>query len=564
MADDDDRVAARGVLTTPDETWVLARERAQIISGLADLDVVGHEAADEAAVALGLSRRQVYTLLSRWRTGGGVVSDLVPGLSSGGRGRGRVASEVEAVIGEVLRARYLTRQRRSVASVHRSIVRAARMRGLPAPSRGSVERRIAMLDPRTVTVAREGPEAARSLRSAGGEVPTPSRVLEQVQIDHTVIDLVVVDELERAPLGRPYLTVGIDVVSRTIPGMVVTLDPPSATSVGLCLSHMAADKRVSLEQLGVEASWPMAGKPTSLYVDNGAEFHSEALTRGCDEHGIDLQYRPEGAPHYGGVVERLIGTLMREVHELPGTTFSNPAERGAYDSDATAALTLVELQRWLALAVAAYHGQVHKALSRPPAAVWAEHAADEPPATVTNPTAFLVDFLPVLRRRLTRSGLQVDHIQYFSDALKPLIARRRDLDRLVVRRDPRDLSRVWVLDPFSDAYLAVGYRNVSHPAISLWEHRAARARLREQGRSEVNEKALFATVEAMRQLSDTATRSTRRARRERARRPTRAAAAASPSPDPSPATRQCGEVIDDGGSEGETAAAAPFAEIEQW
>ena len=173
MADDDDLVAERGVLTTPDETWVLARERAQVISGLAGHDVVGHEAV--AAVALGLSRRQVYTLLSRWRTGGGAVSDLPPGLSSGGRGRGPVASEVETVIGEV---RYLTRQRRSVASVHRSIVRARRMRGLPAPSRGSVERRIAALDPRTVTVAREGPKAARSLRSAAphtrkGRSPRP-------------------------------------------------------------------------------------------------------------------------------------------------------------------------------------------------------------------------------------------------------------------------------------------------------------------------------------------------------------------------------------------------------
>ena len=528
-----------------------------MIAALACRDLVGHEAADEAAGALGLSQRQVYTLLARWRAGDGVVSDLLPRHSGGGRGRGRVPDDVETVIADVLRARFLKRQRPSVASVHRSIVRACRTRGLRAPSRGTVERRIAVLEPRSVLAAREGPDAARTLRSAGGTAPAPTRLLEQVQIDHTVIDLVLVDEQERVPIGRPYLTVGIDVFSRAITGMVITLDPPSATSVGLCLTHMAGDKQAWLEQLGVDAAWPMAGVPAQLYVDNGAEFHGEALTRGCEEHGIELRYRPEGAPHYGGVVERVIGTLMREVHELPGTTFSNPVERGDYDSDAMAALTLLELQRWLTLVIAGYHGQLHEGLSRPPAAVWAEHAVITAPAVAANRTAFLVDFLPVIRRRLTRSGITIDHIQYFSNALKPLIARRRQLDRLVIRRDPRDLSRVWILDPESNAYLTVGYRNLARPAISLWEHRAATARLREQGHDEVDEQAVFATVEAMRHISDTAVRTTRRTRRERARRPTPAVPPASAAPSP-PGLEDASPETDPGEP------AAPFADIEQW
>lgn len=554
MADGLGGVTERGVLTATDEAWTLARSRAAVIAELAGLDVVGHEAVDEAAVAMGISRRQVYSLVARWRSGRGAVSDLLPGRSSGGRGRSRVSVEVDTVIGDVLRARYLRRQRPSVASVHRSILRACRLRGLPAPSRGTVERRIAALEPRVVAAARGGPDAARPLRSAGGEPPRLQRLLEQVQIDHTVIDLVVVDDQLRSPVGRPYLTVAIDVLSRSIVGLVVTLDPPSTTSVGLCLSHMVADKQVWIEQLGAAASWPMSGKPEEVFVDNGAEFHSEALTRGCEEHGIVLTYRPEGAPHYGGVVERLIGTLMREVHELPGTTFSNPADRGTYDSDVTAALTLSELQRWLVLLVSAYHQQVHDTLGRPPAAVWAEHASELPPTVVHDPTAFLVDFLPVLRRRLTRTGVQIDHIQYYADALKPLIARRAQLDRLVVRLDPRDLSRIWVLHPDTDTYLPIGYRYQSRPAISQWEQRAAAARLREQGRSEVDEQALFDTVETMRQISDTAQRSSRSARRARARRP--ATPRETPAADP-PRTEPAAAAA-------EAPLVQPFADIEQW
>ena len=161
-----------------------------------------------------------------------------------------------------------------------------------------------------------------------------------MQADHTPVDVIVVDERHRLPVGRPYVTAAIDVASRCVAGLVVTLEAPSATSVGLCLAHMAADKRAWLERLGVEAAWPMSGKPRELYVDNAAEFKSEALRRGCDQHGIRLRYRPPGQPHFGGIIERLIGTMMQMVHELPGTTFSSTAERGGYDSDAKAVLTL--------------------------------------------------------------------------------------------------------------------------------------------------------------------------------------------------------------------------------
>jgi hypothetical protein len=166
--------------------------------------------------------------------------------------------------------------------------------------------------------------------------------------------------------------------------------------------------------------------------------------------------------------------MMAMVHELPGATFLNPVQRGAYDSDKQAALTLHELQRWLALAVASYHGQVHGTSWQTPAARWAEGiTASGVPATVTNESAFLVDFLPVIRRTLTRTGFVIDHIHYFADALKPWIARRQTLDRFVIRRDPRDLSRIWVLGPDGACYLEVPYRTLSHPPVSVWEHRAA-------------------------------------------------------------------------------------------
>ncbi|MDH0624779.1 DDE-type integrase/transposase/recombinase [Pseudomonas chengduensis] len=520
MTSDTPPIAAQGVATLPDEAWAQARHRTEIIGPLAALEVVGHEAADEAAQALGLSRRQVYVLIRRARQGTGLVTDLTPGRSGGGKGKGRLPEPVERIIRELLQKRFLTKQKRSLAAFHREVAQACKTQKLPVPARNTVAQRIAGLHPAKIARSRGGQDAARPLQGAGGIPPEVTMPLEQVQIDHTVIDLIVVDERDRQPIGRPYLTLAIDVFTRCVLGMVVTLEAPSAVSVGLCLAHAACDKRPWLEGLNVEMDWPMGGKPRLLYLDNAAEFKSEALRRGCEQHGIRLDYRPPGQPHYGGIVERIIGTAMQMIHdELPGTTFSNPGQRGEYDSEKMATLTLRELERWLALAVGTYHGSVHNGLLQPPAARWAEAVERVGvPAVVTRPTAFLVDFLPVIRRTLTRTGFVIDHIHYYADALKPWIARRERLPAFLIRRDPRDISRIWVLEPEGQHYLEIHYRTLSHPAVTLWEQRQALAKLRQLGREQVDESALFRMIGQMREIVTTAQKATRKARRDADRR----------------------------------------------
>ena len=559
MTSDTPPIAAQGVATLPDEAWAQARHRTEIIGPLAALEVVGHEAADEAAQALGLSRRQVYVLIRRARQGTGLVTDLTPGRSGGGKGKGRLPEPVERIIRELLQKRFLTKQKRSLAAFHREVAQACKTQKLPVPARNTVAQRIAGLHPAKIARSRGGQDAARPLQGAGGIPPEVTMPLEQVQIDHTVIDLLVVDERDRQPIGRPYLTLAIDVFTRCVLGMVVTLEAPSAVSVGLCLAHAACDKRPWLEGLNVEMDWPMSGKPRLLYLDNAAEFKSEALRRGCEQHGIRLDYRPPGQPHYGGIVERIIGTAMQMIHdELPGTTFSNPGQRGEYDSEKMATLTLRELERWLALAVGTYHGSVHNGLLQPPAARWAEAVERVGvPAVVTRPTAFLVDFLPVIRRTLTRTGFVIDHIHYYADALKPWIARRERLPAFLIRRDPRDISRIWVLEPEGQHYLEIHYRTLSHPAVTLWEQRQALAKLRQLGREQVDESALFRMIGQMREIVTTAQKATRKARRDADRRQH---LKASPPPDkPIPPKTDVADPQADN-----LPPAKPFDQIEEW
>jgi putative transposase len=88
---------------------------------------------------------------------------------------------------------------------------------------------------------------------------------------------------------------------------------------------------------------------------------------------------------------------------------------------------------------------------------------------------------------------------------------------MIVRYDPRDLSRIYLLGP-DDTYYDLSYRDLRRPPISLWEHRLALKRLREEGQAHVDETAIFRAVEAMRAIADDAVRATKTVRRQRERR----------------------------------------------
>jgi putative transposase len=544
--------------------WREAQRRAEVIRPLAQLGRRPRDLILAAAATLGLAERQTYTLVRRCQDAGGDLTALLPGKSNGGRARPRLEAAGETTLRQIVHELYLRPQKPTPASMVREVIGRCRAENLPVPSPSTIRRRLKAL---SLTDLRRRGEEHPEAKPVHGHAPPARHPLDLVQVDHTPMDLIVVDPIDREPIGRPWLTVAIDTYSRCIAGFHVTLEAPSATSVGLCLTHVAMDKAPWLAMREVTASWPVRGKPRRLGVDNGSEFHSQAFERGCAQHGIAIDWRPPGRPHFGGVVERVIGTLMGLVHGLPGTTFSNVGQRGSYDSDKAACLTLEEVEHWLAVAVAKYyHHRPHEGLEgQAPLRCWQEGvttllAEGDIVPVPRDPRAYLVDFLPVLRRSLQRNGITIDHLTYFSSALRAWITARDRPGPLLVRRDPRDLSRVFVLDPRDDGYLEVPTRDLSRPAISLWEHRLARRRLRLRNQSEVDEAALFAAIEEMRAMERDAARLTRSARRDRVRR---SAAPEQPAAPP-PASTKPGTAEVAVPDMADAVAPTPFDIIEQW
>lgn len=226
----------------------------------------------------------------------------------------------------------------------------------------------------------------------------------------------------------------------------------------------------------------MYGKPKKILVDNGKDFRSMALDRGCDEHQIDLKWRPVRTPHYGGHIERLIGTLMKIAHLLPGTTFSNIRERGNYDSEGKARLTLNEFRDWMTQKVCrAYHQRPHRALGLPPAIAWERSLTDAAgcivsPPLIARPLDFRMDFLPFEIRLVRRTGIELNASRYWHEDLAPML---NSDGGVRVRYDPRDPSAVWVRRP--DGVLVeaplIGGRAAGTSCIRNFLDKETRARL---------------------------------------------------------------------------------------
>ncbi|MHB8355149.1 MAG: transposase [Vulcanimicrobiaceae bacterium] len=521
--------ASNDIAAIDKETWNKAQRRYAAIEPL--LDGGARDVVEARARELGISTATLYRWLAEYR-GQRTAIALIPRTCGWPTGRGRLDPGVERVIEETIRQHYLTPQRLRIAQVARQVAMECRKRGLPKPHYNAVARRIHAIPENERLRARGSRELAeRKYRPVPGHFPGADYPLAVVQIDHTPLDVIVVDEEHREPIGRPWLTLSGDICSRMVTGYYLSLDPPCEASVGLCVARSIAPKEALLAQLGIDGEWPVWGVMQTIHVDNGTDFRSGTFRRSCELYGISLEFRPVKAPRFGGHIERLLGTLLRELHTLPGTTFSSIKERGEYRSDRHAALTLDELEKWLVTLICnVYHKRDHSALGTSPRRQWEIGIFGRDgvpgqglPPRPTDPRRVMLDFMPAFERQIRPTGVSIDGLTYYQETLRSWVGAPDPDDRskkrtFIFRRDPRDISRIWFYDPASNDYYEIPFANRQLPRMSLWEYRQARDIARKRGMSETDEHKVALAVEDLRRDADEAvhrTKSTRRAKQRR-------------------------------------------------
>lgn len=512
-----------------DEDWQTAQRRLDVIRPL-----VGKRGRTRAEVGQRAREFELHpNTLYKWLTAyeaTGRLSALMP-KTRRDKGATRLAAEIEAIIQASIEDIYLTSQRKPVSRVCDDVRRRCLNAGLEPPHANTIRNRIAQLAEPLRSKRRDGRKAASEAFSPiEGEFPGADWPLAVVQIDHTKLDIILVDDHHRRPIGRPWITLAIDVFSRMVAGFYVSFDPPGALATGLCLAHAILPKEQWLAKRDIDAEWPVWGFPKTLHMDNAKEFRGVMLQRACAEYGIDIDWRPVARPHFGGHIERLLGTASKEIHTLPGTTFSNPQQRGSYDSEGKAALTLSEFEAWLAVYIAqVYHQRKHSSLGMSPLAKYREGVFGTEqrlgvglPARIADEDRLRLDFTPFVERTVQDYGVVIDDVHYYHDVLRRWIGAKdptspKTKRKFVFRRDPRDISTIWFFDPELRTYYPIPYRDTSHPAISLWELREAERMVKQAGNA-ADERALFEAYDRMRTIEEDAQAKTKAVRRAQQRR----------------------------------------------
>jgi putative transposase len=331
---------------------------------------------------------------------------------------------------------------------------------LRMPSRRTIYRLMDKVDAYDRSMLEEGKAAAdRRFRLTRRGVRS-TRILQRVEIDHTPLDLFIIDEKTWLPIGRPTLTVVIDHYSRMILGYYLSFSPPSAEAVVGALRHAILPKKkrqVLLKRLEWVNEWPCYGVFEEAFLDNGLEFHGTDLEGIALDLEIGLIFCPKRKPRFKGVVERVLKTINHHfLHQIPGATFARFHLRGDYDPEKHALLTLTEvtevIEKWI---VDIYHQDVHRGINDIPFKRWTQSAQLHEPKLPAS--------LDTLKRRigktksckLRRDGVVVDNIRYSSPDLQRIMNRYGEGVEVRVVYDPEDMGEVLLWGPDDEEPISV-------------------------------------------------------------------------------------------------------------
>lgn len=373
-------------------------------------------------------------------------------------------------------------------------------------------------------------EAKQLYTESIGHLPGNDYPLAIVQIDHTDLQVIFVDEVDREPIGPAWLSLVIDTYSRMVLGFYLSFDGPSALAAGVALSHAILPKERQLNKLGVEGSWPCWGFPDIVHVDNGADLNGLMMHSARKEFMFDIMDRPVGSPNLGGTIESSFRTFIRKNKEIPGTKFSNIFEKAEYDSMGRAVMTLAEFEvLFTEFIVNDYHLKSHGGHDMDdmsPFRKWQlgifEGDKRPPRGLPERPTDELwikLNLLPFKKRTIQDGTVALFSGNYYNGALRQVVL---DIDPTVpkeqreqlVRYDPRDITKVWLFREKTRSYIELT-RTDNQPPISLWEFKARRRR-RGQLPLEDEEKRAQ-SIERQDQLQATSAKKTKTARKQRQR-----------------------------------------------
>ena len=423
---------------------------------------------------------------AKFRGAGHDITALIEQHERKGNTKPRFPRELEEIVERAIETKYLTQERgtiqdaldKAIADVHRENLLRPEAIYLPLPTRRLVKRLIDAIPAFDRCAARYGRTVATKRFRSVRRQRTTEEPLERAEMDHSLLDLMVIDDVTCLPLGRPWLTGCIDDYARNALGVFLSFEPPSYFTVARCLKQAILPKVWLREKYpSIKNTWDAHGVMRELVVDNGTEFHSTSLENACYSLGIEIHYAPRKTPWFKGKIERFLGTLNRAVaHGAPGTTFHSILEKEEYDPTKHAVVRYSVLKEilytWI---VDVYHQKPHRALSAPPAVMWAKSIAPDQILLPDDPARLDAILGRSEVRCLSHKGIELDGLFYNSPELTGLRRKLGEKIDVEVRVDAADIGKIIVLSPDQrEMYTVSALRSDYATGLSAWQHRVCK------------------------------------------------------------------------------------------
>jgi putative transposase len=410
----------------------------------------------------------------------------------GGKGRGRLQGEVEAIILEQIDEVFLAKKRSSAEEVLDAVIlqidrynlSQVASKRLTKPSLRTIQRRLRELCAFELAVARYGLREAERRFAMNLGARRVSRILEIVEIDHSPIDCLVVDEKGRVR-GRPWVTVVLDRYSRVVLGYHLSLAGHGTEAVFEAIRHALMPKTyLNGKYNDLELNWFAFGWPERVVMDNGREFHGKAVVSALIEIAVLAEFASSNEPNDKPHVERFIKTLNYcFIHRLPGTTLASVDERVGFKAEEEAILTLEKLDRlihnWICNK---YHLRPNGGLhGRSPASVWRESAAANPPQLKMNAGDLEIVFSRTTQSSIQNDGIDLNTFKFVNEELLMLRRLLPSKERVDVRWPAHDAGHIWVWDSLNNRYLKVPNKDESLAGLTVDQAKAAMKALADDG-----------------------------------------------------------------------------------
>lgn len=431
-----------------------------------------------------------------------------------------INSSSEAFLQQAIEDGYLCRRQPSVISAYRDYKGAVLLENHERESKGiqklelvsekTFYNRIYKIPKSVVNISRLGRQQARmENRMIQGHMPA-EYPLDVVEIDHTPMNLYVIDDRSYLPLGRPWLTAIKDRKSGVLLGFYISFQATGLQSIFGAIKHSLHSHHIAYSMWdNIKNPWPAFGRGWRYVSDRGADFQSLHYRAAVTSLGAMYELCQRRTPWLKGSIERFFLTLETTLFEaIPGRTFASLSKRGDYDPIKNAVIRFSALVYLMHKWAADFHNITPNSRTlATPLEIWNEGILMAPQPYPVSVEKLNIVLGKIKTGKLSHEGIRYKRLNFASHELKELMLDLGVGQEVEYVEVAEDVSYLHVKDPRTLQYIKVPCTRPDYVAgLSHFQHdyilAASRDALKSGGGVDALIKSRIEMMEMLREQCD--------------------------------------------------------------